>query len=977
MQLELLRLVGTRTHILTLLQKNIFGHYYINSPQIHEENRRKLISRQSHISLQTNQEETDSIMAEPLSRGSSLGGALASAGASSTTTTGTPPPPASLASRIFFICFHLPVVVVQNPQSKQWRASWSESILAKTEGSQILSTYQAYWVGTVTTHPPLQNQQDKDAVRAILEEMNCIPIFLDQGFRHAHYYGVCKQVLWPAFHNIDMLDLSTCGWLPDQHGASDWDQSRLDDWWNAYTGVNQEFCRIMGGLIKPSDILWIHDYHLSLLPQQMNQVEMQKFGRRVTRKVFFLHIPFPTSQIFREIECGESILTGMLHADVVGFHAFDHARHFLNAAKRILGCSYESLVGGLIGVSFQGKTVLVSMSNVSIEPRMVDAALMLPSVQAGKDELRRKHHGRTIIGGLDIGQRLSGISLKLLAFERLLQDYPLWQSRVVMILRLLLPGSRLKDEEVTTQEVRVLVKRIQDKFGPEVIDYQEVNGTSLPLDQRLAFWKASNILMVTPIREGLNHWPMEFIYAHKEPESPGVVIASEFSAISSILNGALRVNPYDIQMVSTTIDKALSMDRHEREGRRYRDIEFVSSSPSDKWVKNVLRDLKDATIRQPSAATSSESNSQASTPYSKSGAGTPIRKELVDNTAAFLAREASLAFAHLNIRAVKRAYDASKRRVIITDFNGTIVPKEPPGKYLKREILGTSGNKPPQVVIDALGHLCSDPKNTVYVVSGDSVENVLSALGHIPNLGLAVSNGARFAPPGPAVNDRKWLTFDLGVDWDAVKRVALPVLSKYTARSNGSFVKLTSFSIGWSYYSCDPEWGSLQASHLVLELETELRAFDVRFVTLKGIVEVVPRKLNKGLIVTKVLRDVGPAVDFCLCMGDDISDEKMFTSVFSFLAEAGQDPSQRRPGPPVLQADGTVVPDPDTGDGMEDTPERVYAYTIAVGKKQSHASFFVNGAEDVARTLVTLSGGTMPEGGMPTWGSTRRAHMFN
>ena len=107
----------------------------------------------------------------------------------------------------------------------------------------------------------------------------------------------------------------------------------------------------------------------------------------------------------------------------------------------------------------------------------------------------------------------------------------------------------------------------------------------------------------------------------------------------------------------------------------------------------------------------------------------------------------------------------------------------------------------------------------------------------------------------PAGARRTWQTFDLGVDWDAVKRVALPVLSKYTARSNGSFVKLTHLSIGWSYYSCDPEWGSLQASHLVLELENELRAFDVRFVTLKGVVEIVPRKLNKGLLVKKVLRE--------------------------------------------------------------------------------------------------------------------------
>lgn len=107
----------------------------------------------------------------------------------------------------------------------------------------------------------------------------------------------------------------------------------------------------------------------------------------------------------------------------------------------------------------------------------------------------------------------------------------------------------------------------------------------------------------------------------------------------------------------------------------------------------------------------------------------------------------------------------------------------------------------------------------------------------------------------------------------------MPIISKFTARSNGSFVKLTHSSIGWSYYSCDPEWGSLQASHLVMELSEALQPFDVRFVALKGIVEVVPRKLNKGHIVKRILDDTqarNNGVDFVLCMGDDIADEKMF-----------------------------------------------------------------------------------------------------
>lgn len=115
-----------------------------------------------------------------------------------------------------------------------------------------------------------------------------------------------------------------------------------------------------------------------------------------------------------------------------------------------------------------------------------------------------------------------------------------------------------------------------------------------------------------------------------------------------------------------------------------------------------------------------------------------------------------------------------------------------------------------------------------------------------------------------------------------IHQVAIPIMSKFTARTNGSFIKLAHSSIGWSYYSCDPEFGSLQAKYLVLELERELAAFDVRFVNLKGIVEVIPRRLNKGIIVKKILRDVAArgdnaGLDFLLCMGDDISDEKMFT----------------------------------------------------------------------------------------------------
>lgn len=280
--------------------------------------------------------------------------------------------------RIFFVCFHLPVIVSRDTQTGQLHAKWAESLLAATEGSNVVSEHDCHWVGTVGY--PVQTEEEKDELREVLAKMDCTPLFFDKKTKNDHYYGMCKQVLWPAFHNVDLIDLNVkipsdgvdAAKLESAYRVSDWDQSRLDSWWKAYTSVNTAFAETLSAILQPGDIMWVHDYHLSLLPKMVDDMERSKNeGKSISKKVFLLHIPFPTSQVFRELECGEAILSGMLHADVVGFHAFDHARHFLKAAKRIFGLNYESLIGGLIGVQLGRKTVLVTMHNVSIEPIMV------------------------------------------------------------------------------------------------------------------------------------------------------------------------------------------------------------------------------------------------------------------------------------------------------------------------------------------------------------------------------------------------------------------------------------------------------------------------------------------------------------------------------------------------------------------------------------------------------------------------------
>lgn len=600
-----------------------------------------------------------------------------------------------------------------------------------------------------------------------------------------------------------------------------------------------------------------------------------------------------------------------------------------------------------------------------------------PTAINGAAELKSKHNSRAIIAGVDVAQYLSGVSLKLKTYEQLLRDSPSWRDKVVLVQRCLIPGARCLDEARTVKEIRGIVKQIKQRFGDAVIDYEEVYGSSMPVDQRLALWKAADCLFCADIRAGLNLLALEFVFAQKDSENPGIIIASEFSGVFGILNGALRISPFDMKLTLATVDRALTMSTEEREGRHLRDIDFVSSSGSDKWIQNVLRDL----FEQSKFLDKEDSD------------GDENRSLEGKSVGALLASWQEEQFTRLRSQSVISAYKATSKRVIILDFNGTIVLKQAVDSYLKRDTVGSTIDAPPADVIESLRVLCADPKNTVFVVSGDNKENVEHAIGHIPGLGLGASNGSCFSPPlREGSTSRTWLALDLGVDWASVEQVALKIMAKFTARTNGSFIKRAHSSIGWSYYSCDPEFGSLQAKYLVIELERELAAFDVRFVNLKGIVEVIPRKLNKGIIVKKILRDVAArnqaGVDFILCMGDDISDEKMFTvsqtfvlftcctyvahfstpffcqSVFSFVSEMNEDYANVTPSPPVIQlSEGTLLA---SQPFLVESPtvrcnnldEQMYAFTVSVGKKASHASQYVDDARDVADLLVKLSKGS-------------------
>jgi trehalose 6-phosphate synthase/phosphatase len=289
--------------------------------------------------------------------------------------------------------------------------------------------------------------------------------------------------------------------------------------------------------------------------------------------------------------------------------------------------------------------------------------------------------------------------------------------------------------------------------------------------------------------------------------------------------------------------------------------------------------------------------------------------------------------APLDHGALKSAYAKAKRRLLLLDFGGTLVPKgDYITKVLKTQQIGvTTLDLLDERAAKALEALSNDPRTTVYVVSGATMHALHALLGCYPKLGLAAANGLCTTKPSLKTYEttRRCGVADYGTDWDAVKAAALPILRRHAARTNGSSVLSRDPGVAWSYYRADPEWGRIQAVQLIGDLEAVLKPYDVSVVHLDGMIEVVPGRMHKGNVVKHILNTLDEPPDFLFACGDSKTDEKMFSSVYSHLADAP-------------------------------TAEHNQAYTVTVGKKASKALFYLNDHAHVIDALAKLASACEP-----------------
>lgn len=600
--------------------------------------------------------------------------------------------------KMIIVSNFLPLNAKKDEISGRWCFSYDEDSIFWQLKDGLSSDTDVVYVGSlnVDVHPM---EQEKVSLQ-LLEEFSCVPTFIPPEIQKQFYDGFCKQYLWPLFHYM----------LPMHPGY----YNRFDrSLWQAYVSANKIFAdKVMEVYNPEDDYVWVHDYHLMVLPTFLRR----RYSR--VRLGFFLHSPFPSSEIYRTLPVRGEILKALLNADVIGFHTFDYARHFLSCCSRMLGLEYESKRGH-IGLEYFGRTIFIKILPAGIHMGRIQSALNHPSSSTKVREICNQFKGKRLIIGVDDMDIFKGVSLKFLAIEQLLQQHPQLHGEIVLVQILNPPTSGGKDVEEVKEEAYMTAKRINERFGFPGYEPVIVIDHHVPFHEKTAYYALAECCIVNAVRDGMNLVPYKYIACRqgssKMDEALGIasdsprtsaLVVSEFIGCSPSLSGAIRVNPWDINAVAEALKLAITMSDGEKQCRHEKHYRYVSTHDVAYWAQRFEQDL----------VFSCEDH------YKKRcwGIGFGLNFRILS---------LSPSFRKLSIDHIVSAYKRTNCRAIFLDYDGTVVPQA--------SIVKT----PSSEVISVLNNLCSDLNNTVFIVSGRGKNSLSEWFDQCENLGLAAEHG--------------------------------------------------------------------------------------------------------------------------------------------------------------------------------------------------------------------------------------------
>ncbi|TDZ36888.1 Alpha,alpha-trehalose-phosphate synthase [UDP-forming] 1 [Colletotrichum sidae] len=462
--------------------------------------------------------------------------------------------------RLLLLSNRLPITIKRSEDGSYSFSMSSGGLVTGLSGLSKTTSFQWYgWPGLEVPENEIAGMKER-----LKDEYNAHPVFIDDELADKHYNGFSNSILWPLFHY--------------HPGEITFDESA----WSAYLEVNRLFAKAVVQDVQDGDLIWVHDYHLMLLPQMLRE-EIGNSKKNV-KIGFFLHTPFPSSEIYRILPVREALLTGVLDCDLIGFHTYDYARHFLSSCSRILGTPTTPN-----GVDYNGRFVTVGAFPIGIDPEKFVEGLKKPKVQERIEALKRKFNGVKLIVGVDRLDYIKGVPQKLHALEVFLTEHPEWIGKIVLVQVAVPSRQDVEEYQNLRAVVNELVGRINGKFG--TIEFMPIHflHQSVSFDELTALYAVSDVCLVSSTRDGMNLVSYEYIATQRERH--GVMILSEFTGAAQSLNGSLIVNPWNTEELANAIHDAVTMTPEQRE-INYRKLErYVFKYTSAWWGQSFVAEM--------------------------------------------------------------------------------------------------------------------------------------------------------------------------------------------------------------------------------------------------------------------------------------------------------------------------------------------------------------------------------------------------
>src|SRR3954451_23040011 len=457
---------------------------------------------------------------------------------------------------LVIVANRLPVDQVVNPDgSVEWRRSPGGLVTAI---EPVMRENDGAWIGWAGG-----TESNLDAF--VEDGMSLIPISLDEQEVEAFYEGFSNATLWPLYHDVVAK--------PEFHR----------EWWEAYVRVNRRFAARAAEVAAEHAMVWVHDYQLQLVPAMLREL------RPDVRIGFFLHIPFPPAELFQQLPWRRQILEGLLGADVVGFQRPGAAQNFVRMVRQRVGHkTHRDLV-----YLPDGRTVQAGSFPISIDVAGLEELARSDAVQQRAKEIREElGNPEVLLLGVDRLDYTKGIYPRLRAFSELVEDGELDVADTIFVQVATPSRERVEQYRVLRDDIDRLVGRINGDLGTmgrPAIAYMH---TSYPKDEMGALFRAADIMVAPPLRDGMTLVAKEYVACRYDDD--GALVLSEFAGAADELRQAYMVNPYDMNGMKHTILAAMRADRRERSRRMKAMRKTVLEHDVKDWARRFLRVLEES-----------------------------------------------------------------------------------------------------------------------------------------------------------------------------------------------------------------------------------------------------------------------------------------------------------------------------------------------------------------------------------------------